>query len=101
MKKMIVVLVILLMVALCFTQVYKDIDVEYGGKQAKIARIEYARELSEGSYCFVVTLLDADSTVITTNNYYDDTNAPFQLETEAELDTLLKLHPNYIPVEEE
>ena len=96
MKKIILIILALLVMSVCFAEICKTINIERKGKVAKTARIENAWKLDNGNYAFEVTLLDADSTVITTHCYYEDLNAPFQLKQSAELDTLLKVHPNYV-----
>jgi len=101
MKKLILAILVLA-VALIYADVYKPINVQVGTQTAEIAKIKFAEKLEDGRYQFICDLMDADTTkTLAVDRDYYDTNAPFILETEAELDTLLKLHPNYVPVLEE
>ena len=102
MKKIILISLGVLIFTLCFADVYKAINVDVCGKTAMTAKIKFAEKLKDNRYFFVCDLYDADSVRIAVDRDFYDTNAPFQLKEVAELDTLLKVHPNYIkPIEVE
>jgi len=100
MKKLILIIFVFA-VASISANVYKPISIQIGNETAEIVKIKYAEKMNNDRYQFVCDLMTADSTkTLAVDRDYYDTNAPFILETTAELDILLKLHPNYIPEEE-
>ena len=96
MKKITLIIIGMLVLSLCFGEVYKSINLQVVDKTAVTVKIKFCEKLDDGRYFFVTDLYDADSVRIAIDRDFYDTNAPFQLKKAAELDTLLKVHPNYM-----
>jgi len=96
MKKLI--LAILLFTVLFAGDIVKEIDYNVPVGHCSYAIVKYAKPYGS-NYIFYADLLDADSSMIANNCYFLDTKSPF-LVTSAELDSLLKWNPDYIPPEE-
>ena len=97
MKKSIVL--ILLLTLLAFSEdIVKEIDYNVPVGHCSYAIVKYAKPYGS-NYIFYADLLDSDSSMVANNCYFLDTKSPF-LVTPAELDSLLKWNPDYIPPEE-